>query len=170
MLRRSFLGWLMAGLGWGAVNALPKDDGNTTHHGTMASVQGKPLLPMRPEGDEKGLFIKGVGILRYPEYGVYPDGKTCLEVAEDTVKDLRQGCILALPSVRDGDGHYLWDFRIEGDDVHQVKTIHSDALTKPSCHHWWPPERFLRVKAGGNLVIPNVKDADGKPIWDIKPL
>ena len=105
MKRRGFLGSLTAGiLGLFGVKAL-------------AASTPATAVP-------RGGLIQGVGVLRHPcGIIVLEDGTTttCRDLAKQFAERVQNGSVLVLPSSKDEYGRYLWDFRIEGGPVDQVK-------------------------------------------------
>jgi len=92
-----------------------------------ASVAGLMVTAKTAEGgkpsDDSKPF-EGVGVFRHPE-GAFalPDGtvKTGRELAEALSPRIKSGSILCLPTTTDEYGNFLWDFRIEGGPLDQVK-------------------------------------------------
>lgn len=72
-------------------------------------------------------ITKGVCILRVPVgTALLEDGseQSWVEYANEKITpDLRNGTILVLPATTNEYGDFVWDFRIEGGDVEQVKVI-----------------------------------------------
>lgn len=87
--------------------------------GLIGALTGVPIVIQQGEND-----IQGVGVLRFPQQDYCDkDGNKTLarDVAANLSSQIKQGTILGLPSTRDENGNYLWDFRIEIGDPGQVK-------------------------------------------------
>jgi hypothetical protein len=70
-------------------------------------------------------LLRGVGILRCPNEILARD------MAQQAAACIRRGTTICLPGLRDKDGRYLWDFRIEGGDPTQVRVEHDDGVDVP---------------------------------------
>jgi hypothetical protein len=83
------------------------------------SLAGK-LAPM--EGP-----INGVGVLHYPvQFFKREDssGFSSVDEAKKIAQSVQRGSVILLPSDRDADGNYLWDFRVEGGPFGQLVVEH----------------------------------------------
>lgn len=65
--------------------------------------------------DARKPLCGGVGVLRYPANVKDANGKDVdgRKMAEELAAQIQGGCVFCLPGVRDENGNYLWDFRIE---------------------------------------------------------
>lgn len=93
---------------------------NRSRRSFIAAVAGALTVPtVLREGTAP---IKGIAVLRYPEFERYGPNPA-KDVARQISEHVRQGAVIGLPSTKDADGDYLWDFRIEGGGVDQVEVV-----------------------------------------------